>query len=104
MIQQVVTLVPSESSGITTYEETLNYIKTLLPSNVIGFLEVADYDGGRLVESIDVVDDAIVITTNWQDSTAQEYKTLMAGVSEGIKTQLRNEGWEITFSPETADL
>ena len=104
MIQQVVTLVPSESSGITTYAEALNYIKGLLPLNVIGFLEAADQDGGRSVESIDVVDDAIVITTNWEDSAAQEYKELMAGVSEGIKTQLISEGWEITFSPETADL
>ena len=104
MIQQVVTVVPSESSGITTYAEALTYIATLLPLDVIGFLQTADAEGGRHVESINVVDDAIVITTNWQDSTAQGYKTLMAGVSEGIKTQLRNEGWEITFSPETADL
>ena len=104
MIQQVVTLAPSESSGITTYGEALNYIKSLLPLNVIGLLEAADYDGGREVESINIVDGAYVITTNWEDSIAQEYKTLMAGVSEGIKTQLRNEGWEITFSPETADL
>lgn len=104
MIQQVVTLVPSESSDIRTGAEALNYIKSLLPLNVIGFLEAANHDGGRAVESINLVDDAIVITTNWEDSIAQEYKTLMAGVSEGIKTQLRNEGWEITFSPETADL
>ena len=104
MIQQVVTLVPSESSGITTAAAAFKYIKTLLPFNVIGFLEVAALDGSRQVESINVVDDAIVITTNWQDSTAQEYKTLMGGYSEVIKNKLRNEGWEITFSPETADL
>jgi len=104
MIQQVVTLVPSESSGITTASAALNYIKTLLPFNVIGFVQAADADGGRQVESINVINDAIIITTNWEDSTAQEYKTLMDGFSDVIKNKLRKEGWEITFSPETADL
>lgn len=104
MITQVVTLTPSESSGISSYVGAFDYIRTLLPGSVIGFLEAVSLSGDREIESVNVVDGAYVITTNWEDSAAQEYKELMAGVSETIKAQLISEGWEITFSPETADL
>jgi len=98
---QTITVTPTESYNETT---ALYYVGTLLPDNVIEFLNIKTLSGERSAANISVDGGTYTYAITYTDDCAQQYKELMAGVSAGIKTQLVNEGWEISFDPETADL
>lgn len=79
------------------------HISTLLPYDVISHLTECTTDGTRITS---VVSDGNThtVTTQWDDAQAEQYKTLMDGISAGVKSQLIADGWSITFTPETVDL
>jgi hypothetical protein len=100
MVQQTVTFTPP--TDITT-EEALMHISGYLPDNVLAFLNEQTTNGGRTT-SASVDSGTHTIVTQWSDEAASQYTTLMASVSDGVKFQLVADGWDISFSPETADL
>lgn len=100
MPTQTVVFTPNTS---ITQEAAMGYIASLLPDNVITFLNDSDASGARTTT---VTEDAgtFTVTNTFTDAAALEYSTLMDGVSAGVKSQLATDGWSITFTPETADL
>lgn len=100
MPQQVVTLTPSST---ITVEEAMAHVSALLPADVISHMNSTLADGTRTT-TVDEVDGVITVTTNWSDSSAATYVTLMDGVSATIKAALDSDGWTYNFAPETADL
>ena len=100
MPTQVVTFTPNTS---LTQTEAMGYIASLLPMNVLTFLNDADVDGGR-VTTVAESGGTFTVTNTWTAEAANTYLHLMADVSPGVKTQLATDGWTISFNPETADL
>jgi len=100
MPTQVVTFTPNTSLSQT---EAMGYIASLLPMNVLTFLNDSDVDGGRTT-SVAQANGTFTVTNEWTDAAANTYTHLMADVSAGVKTQLATDGWTISFNPETADL
>lgn len=100
MISQQVVFTPNTE---LTAREALQYISSLLPLEVTYYLDVCLENGNRsTVISSD--GNTHTVVTEWNDAAVEEYQIMMADVSEGVKAQLRSEGWSITFTPETADL
>lgn len=100
MKTQTVVMTPNTE---LTAKQALGHIAFLLPANVLYYLNVSMDNGDRSTQ-ISTSGNTHTVTTTWQDSAAENYKALMDGVSEVVKAQLISEGWEISFTPETADL
>lgn len=100
MPTQTVTFTPA---GSMTQQEAMMHIRNLLPESVTSFLDIQVGMGGWS-RTISESDGTYTITNTFTQSVADEYRTLMADVSAGVKTSLTNDGWTISFSPETADL
>lgn len=100
MITQTTVFTPGSSMSIT---EALARIADLLPAEVINFLAQSAANGARNTSTTES-NGTFTMVTEWSEDAAQEYKTLMSTVSDGVTAQLQSEGWTITFTPETADL
>jgi hypothetical protein len=100
MVQQTVTFTPPTDMST---DEALTHISGYLPDNVLTFLNEQTTNGGRTT-SASIDSGTHTIVTQWSDEAASQYTTLMASVSDGVKFQLVADGWDISFSPETADL
>lgn len=100
MKTQTVTFTPSSTMN---QEEALGHIRALLPDDVNFFLRFSMINGDWSRE-ISETNGTYTIVNTFTDEAATEYRDLMAGVSEAVKSQLATDGWSITFTPETADL
>lgn len=100
MPSQTVVFTPSTTM---TQSEAMLHIRNLLPIEVTSFLDSAANNGSRST-TITESNGTFTVTNTFTDIAATQYKNLMANVSEGVKTQLANDGWTIAFTPETADL
>lgn len=100
MPTQTVTFTPANSLSESS---SMLHIRSLLPSNVVSFLD-QELSAGNITRLVEENNGTFTVTNTFTDAAALEYKTLMNGVSENIKTSLANDGWTISFSPETADL
>lgn len=97
------TVVFTPNSPMST-EGCLNYIATLLPSDVLMHLSLTEASGSRSTTKTDSNNTHTVVTT-WHDNDDKEtFKTLMSSVSDSVISQLESEGWTITFTPLTVDL
>lgn len=95
------TVVMTPSTNITP-EAALQEIAALLPVEVINHLSATSGGWSTTLSSDGNTHTAVTV---WSDDNAmQTYKTLMADVSASVKFQLVADGWDITFTPETADL
>lgn len=100
MKTQIVTFTPPSAM---TEGAALEHIGSLLPSDVVVFLGL-NQQHGNWSRTITESNGTFTITNTFTDEVAAEYTSLMAGVSEGVKSQLTSDGWTISFNPETADL
>lgn len=100
MPTQTVTFTPANSLGESS---SMLHIRSLLPSDVVSFLD-QELSAGNITRLVEENNGTFTVTNTFTDAAASEYKTLMNGVSEHVKTSLANDGWTISFSPETADL
>ena len=100
MPTQTVTFTPANTM---TQEEAITHIRGLLPESVTSFLDIQMGMGGWS-RTISESGGTYTITNTFTQTAADEYRTLMADVSAGVKSQLATDGWTISFNPETADL
>ena len=100
MIQQTVTITPPFP---VTPSEAMGYVRNLLPANVLSFLNDAEIAGTRTT-SVSINGNIITVTNEWDEAAAQEYKTLMADVSDNVIAEMNTNGWTIEFTPLTKDL
>lgn len=101
MTTQTVVLTPDTDTTIT---EALRHVGALMPQDVRDHLDECK-TAGALSLATSKTGDEITLTSTWSDDASlATYKTLMAGVSSNIKTQLAVDGWTAVFTPETVDL
>ena len=100
MVQQVVTITPNTPTSV---EAVMTHVADLLPDSVIEHMNQSLTDGTRTT-TVTTSGDSVIVTTDWNDSAAATYVSLMASVSAGVKAALDSDGWTYNFSPETADL
>lgn len=100
MVQQIVVITPDTAE---TVESVLGFIRSTLPDAVTDYLASCQIAGTRTT-SVVVDDNTFTVTTQWDDSAVEEYKTLMASVSGPSATTVADAGWTMEFTPLTTDL
>lgn len=99
-LQTAVFIPPVHMSG----GEVVQEINKLLPESVYTHLESCIVNG-YLFCTVSSDGNIHTIDNKWVDEASlQRYKELMADVSPIVKSQLAGDGWNITITPETADL
>jgi hypothetical protein len=102
MPTQTVTITPPRDMEA---QAVMDHIGDLMPSEVALWLTTAGDSGARNTSiTKNMVTGEVTFTTEWTDEAAAHYKSLMAGVSDGVVAQAADHGYTLVFSPETADL
>ena len=100
MVQQIVVFTPNTQLSVI---EAFNHITSLLPQEIVNYLESSYFDGKR-TSAITEDNNTFTLVTDWDDVAVQQYKILMADVSASVAEQLSDDGWVIEFAPLTVDL